>query len=73
MNTYLILRLALIAAKHDNTRAFKIAPKYHFELRTRDVCTAVYFSEEELRNLARGTHEAVVFNAVVPPDPTDSQ
>lgn len=73
MNTYLLLRLALIAAKHDNTRSFKIEPKYRFELRTRGVCTAVYFSEEELRRLASGTHEAVVFNAVVPPDPTDSQ
>lgn len=73
MNTYLLLRLALIAAKHDNTRSFKIEPKYRFELHARDVLVAVYFSEEELRNLASGTHEAVVFNAVVPPDPTDSQ
>lgn len=72
-DSYQMLRHGLIMADADgNTRPFKIAPKYRFELRTRDVCTAVYFSEEELRNLARGTHEAVVFNAVVPPDPTDS-
>lgn len=72
--SYQKLRHDLIMADADgNTRPFKIEPKYRFELRTRDVLVAVYFSEEELRNLARGTHEAVVFNAVVPPDPTDSQ
>lgn len=71
---YFTLRLGLVAAQgYGNKCPFKIAPKYRFELRARGVCTAVYFSEEELRNLARGTHEAVVFNAVVPPDPTDSQ
>lgn len=47
-----------------------VAPKYDFELMTANVCVRVSFTEEELRKLARGTHECVVFTAVVPPDPT---
>jgi len=71
---YRALRYTLrVAAKHGNKYPFKIAPKYYFELCARGVCVAVFFSEDELRKLASGTHEAVVFTAVVPPDPTDSQ
>jgi len=50
----------------------RVAPKYDFELKTANVCVRVSFTEEELRKLARGTHECVVFTAVVPPDPTSS-
>ena len=45
-------------------------PKYDFILSVADVAVRVSFTEEELRKLARGTHECVVFTAVVPPDPT---
>ena len=47
-----------------------VAPKYDFILSAADVAVRVSFTEEELRKLARGTHECVVFTAVVPPDPT---
>lgn len=49
-----------------------IERKYRFLLHADDVAVEVQFSLEELRNLARGTHQAVVLNAVVPSDPTDS-
>ena len=49
-----------------------VAPKYDFFLSAAAVAVRVSFTEEELRKLARGTHECVVFTAVVPPDPTSS-
>lgn len=51
-----------------------VAPKYDFELKTAAVgpFVRVSFTEDELRKLARGTHECVVFTAVVPPDPISS-
>ena len=48
----------------------RVAPKYDFVLKTANVCVRVSFTEDELRKLARGTHECVVFTAVVSPDPT---
>ena len=48
----------------------RVAPKYDFVLKTANVWVRVSFTEEELRKLARGTHECVVFTAAVPPDPT---
>jgi hypothetical protein len=51
-----------------------IAHKYDFVLHTAGVSVRVSFTENELHKLARGTHECVVFTAVVPSDPTaDSQ
>jgi hypothetical protein len=53
-----------------------VAHKYDFDLKTAAVgpFVRVSFTEDELRKLARGTHECVVFTAVVPSDPTaDSQ
>lgn len=47
-----------------------VAPKYDFILSAAGVSVRVSFTEKELRKLARGTHECVVFTAVVPPDPT---
>ena len=49
-----------------------VSHKYDFELNTANVSVRVSFTEEELRKLARGTHECVVFTAAVPPDPTSS-
>ena len=49
-----------------------VAPEYDFILSTADVSVRVSFTEEELRKLARGTHECVVFTAIAPPDPTSS-
>lgn len=68
---YATIRRLVSLSWNNACRPFKIHPKYRFELRTRGVLVAVYFTEEELRNLARGTHEAVVFNAVVPHDPRE--
>jgi hypothetical protein len=51
-----------------------VAHKYDFVLHTAGVSVRVSFTEDELRKLARGTHECVVFTAVPPSDPTtDSQ
>jgi hypothetical protein len=47
-----------------------VAHKYDFVLHTAGVSVRVSFTEDELRKLARGTHECVVFTAVVPSDPT---
>jgi hypothetical protein len=48
-----------------------VAHKYDFDLKTAAYpFVRVSFTEDELRKLARGTHECVVFTAVVPSDPT---
>jgi hypothetical protein len=50
----------------------RVSHKYDFDLNTAAVgpVVRVSFTADELRKLARGTHECVVFTAVVPPDPT---
>ncbi len=71
-NAMLLLRRAidrLQESLHHNI-PIHIEHRYRFALHADDVAVEVQFSLEELRKLARGTHECVVFTAVVPPDPT---